>query len=57
MIINTIYMKPKSTSSQGKGLLVPKKYLFPFILLTSLFFAWGLANNMTDTLLAAFKKL
>lgn len=31
--------------------------IIPFILLTSLFFAWGLANNMTDTLLAAFKRI
>lgn len=37
--------------------LLPKEILFPFVLLTSLFFAWGLANNMTDTLLAAFKKI
>jgi len=29
----------------------------PFILITSLFLAWGIANNMTDTLLAAFKKI
>ncbi|WP_157231539.1 L-fucose:H+ symporter permease [Cecembia lonarensis] len=28
-----------------------------FVLITSLFFLWGLANNMTDTLLAAFKKI
>jgi len=32
-------------------------YTIPFILLTSLFLMWGLANNMTDTLLAAFKKI
>ena len=31
--------------------------LLPFILITSLFFMWGLANNMTDTLLAAFKRI
>lgn len=37
--------------------MLPKKYLIPFILVTSLFFLWGLANNMTDTLLAAFKKI
>ena len=36
--------------------LVPRNILVPFILVTSLFFAWGLANNMTDTLLAAFKR-
>lgn len=29
----------------------------PLILITSLFLMWGLANNMTDTLLAAFKKI
>jgi FHS family L-fucose permease-like MFS transporter len=32
-------------------------YLIPFILVTSLFFFWGVANNMTDTLLAAFKNI
>ena len=37
--------------------IVPKKYIYPFIIITSLFFLWGLANNMTDTLLAAFKKI
>ena len=31
--------------------------MLPFILVTSLFALWGLANNMTDTLLAAFKKI
>ena len=30
---------------------------WPFILIISLFFLWGLANNMTDTLLAAFKRI
>ncbi len=32
-------------------------YLVPFILVTSLFFIWGFANNMTDTLLSAFRKI
>ncbi|SDL01702.1 MFS transporter, FHS family, L-fucose permease [Catalinimonas alkaloidigena] len=31
--------------------------LLPFVLITSLFLMWGLANNMTDTLLAAFKRI
>lgn len=34
-----------------------KTPLFPFILITLLFLLWGLANNMTDTLLAAFKRI
>jgi len=38
-------------------LLLDRKILFPFILITSCFAWWGLANNMTDTLLAAFKRI
>lgn len=35
-----------------------KRYtMIPVILITALFFLWGLANNMTDTLLAAFKRI
>ncbi len=34
-----------------------KAPLAPFILITILFFMWGLANNLTDTLLAAFKRI
>lgn len=41
-------------TKEGKGLKAP---LLPFILITSLFFMWGLANNLTDTLLAAFKRI
>ena len=37
--------------------LVPKGIVFPFALLTTLFFAWALSNNMTDTMLAAFKRI
>jgi len=36
---------------------VEKRFLLPFALVTSLFALWGLANNMTDTLLAAFKRI
>ena len=37
--------------------VLERKYLLPFILVTSMFMLWGLANNMTDTLLAAFRKI
>lgn len=37
--------------------VVPRNILFPFILLTSCFAWWGLANNMTDTLLPFFKRM
>jgi len=40
-----------------KSRLVPAGIIFPFALITSLFFLWGVANNMTDTLLAAFKRI
>lgn len=43
-------------SKQDHSLITPGN-LFPFILITSLFFLWGLASNMTDTLLSAFKKI
>lgn len=37
--------------------IVPRNVLFPFILLTTLFFAWAIPNNLTDTMLAAFKRI
>ncbi len=32
-------------------------YIVPFILVSLLFMLWGMANNMNDTLLAAFKRI
>ncbi len=43
--------------ASGNIPVVPRPYLLPFILLTSLFALWGLANNMTDVLLATFKRI
>ena len=37
--------------------MIPKGIVWPFILLTSLFFAWAVPNNLTDTMLAAFKRI
>lgn len=37
--------------------VVPKGIIWPFILLTTLFFAWAVPNNLTDTMLAAFKRI
>ena len=53
-------MSHTSSSALGSGRsapLVPPQNLFAFLLLTSCFAWWGLANNMTDTLLAAFKRI
>ncbi len=41
----------------NKDRVIPKGILWPFILLTSLFFAWAVPNNLTDTMLAAFKRI
>ena len=38
-----------------KTKLVPKKYLFTFILITSLFALWGFANDITNPMVAAFQ--
>ncbi len=37
--------------------VVEKKYLFPFILITSLFALWGFANDITNPLVAAFQTI
>ena len=40
-----------------KTKLVEKKYLVPFILITSLFALWGFANDITHPMVAAFQTL
>lgn len=44
-------------NSSNMKKVLEKKYLLPFSLISSLFLLWGLANNMTDTLLSAFKRI
>lgn len=38
-----------------KGVLLEKKYIVPFILITCLFSLWGFANDITNPMVAAFK--
>lgn len=38
-------------------IVVPKKVLLPFILITSLFALWGFANDITNPMVSAFKKV
>ena len=40
---------------ETKKPLVPRKYLFTFILVTSLFALWGFANDITNPMVAAFQ--
>jgi len=37
--------------------LVPRQVLFAFILITSLFFLWGIANDLTNPMVSAFGKV
>jgi FHS family L-fucose permease-like MFS transporter len=37
--------------------VIEKKYLFPFIVITSLFALWGFANDITNPLVAAFRTI
>ncbi len=38
-----------------KGVLVEKRYVVPFILITCLFSLWGFANDITNPMVAAFQ--
>jgi len=40
-----------------KAKVVEGKFLIPFIFITSLFFLWGIANDMTNPMVLAFKKV
>lgn len=37
--------------------LVPRNLLVPFVLVTTLFFAWGFANDITNPMVKAFSKI
>ena len=37
--------------------VVPKQFVAPFILVTSLFALWGFANDITNPLVRAFKEI
>ena len=41
----------------NKEALVERKYLLPFILITSLFALWGFANDITNPMVKAFAKI
>jgi len=44
-------------STIKKDALVPRQYLLPFIIVTSLFALWGFANDITNPMVSAFKKV
>jgi len=50
-------MKNGTTSAGGSQKLVTEGFLVPFILITSLFFLWGVAHGMLDTLNKHFQDM
>lgn len=54
---------PESTAADNAGAdeptalggIVPRKYLFPFFLVTSLFALWGFANDVTNPMVRSFE--
>lgn len=42
-------------TQQSKDTVIEKKYLVPFIIITSLFALWGFANDITNPMVAAFQ--
>ena len=46
-----------SETGSVKKKMVEKRYLLPFILVTSLFAMWGFANDITNPMVAAFQTL
>jgi len=44
-------------SESKKVPVVSKELLFPFIIITSLFALWGIANDLTNPMVSAFKKV
>lgn len=49
--INYIHMEKQ------KYTVIPRKMIFPFLLVTSLFALWGFANDITNPMVAAFKNI
>lgn len=46
----------KTESQEAADSLFPAGYLLPFVLVTSLFFLWGVPNNLNDVLIRQFMK-
>ena len=48
-------MSDNNSLTNNNMKLVERQYLFPFILITSLFALWGFANDITNPMVAAFQ--
>jgi MFS transporter, FHS family, L-fucose permease len=45
-----------SSTPRGEHQLFPRQYAAPFVLVTALFFFWGIPNNLNDVLIKQFMK-
>ena len=50
------FVAPGKTDENQDHPLFARRYLWPFILVTSLFFMWGIAHNLNDVLIRQFMK-
>jgi MFS transporter, FHS family, L-fucose permease len=48
--------RARTSTGQGSGELVPRQALIPFVLVTALFFLWGIPHNLNDVLIRQFMK-
>lgn len=48
--------RPTSGDTNGKHPVFPVGHMLPFVLVTVLFFLWGMSNNLTDILVQQFRK-
>jgi FHS family L-fucose permease-like MFS transporter len=48
--------RPTQDTQEGKSRLFPASYATPFLLVTGLFFLWGIPNNLNDVLIRQFMK-
>jgi len=49
-------MRPLTDNARVTGAAVARTALLPFALIVTLFFLWGMANNLNDILITQFKK-
>ena len=52
-----VLYKRNTMNLNKKTAVVPKELIVPFILITSLFALWGFANDITNPMVSAFKKV
>jgi MFS transporter, FHS family, L-fucose permease len=45
-----------TSPDHARGSLFPTGHLLPFVLVTALFFLWGIPNNLNDVLIRQFMK-